>query len=54
MNEQKDKVRIFLKNGFRYEGTIINENDEFLTIQDTVKDKEITIAKDQISVKEKL
>jgi len=51
MNE---KIRIFLKNGFRYEGIIISETEEFITIQDTIKHKEITINKDSISVKEKL
>ena len=57
MNETK-KVRIFLKPvlqpGFRYEGNIIKESDTFLTIFDTFKNKEISIAQDQISIKEEI
>jgi len=51
MNEN-NKILIFLKNGFRYEGEIISESKEFLTIYDTKKNKEISIAQDQISIKE--
>ena len=44
-------IVIRLKNGYYYKGEILEENEQFLTIKD-VKNKEVTISKEQIAVRE--
>lgn len=49
---KEKNIRIFLKNGFRYEGELVNETEKFVTIKDTKTNKVIDIAVDNISVRE--
>ena len=44
-------IKITMKNGFYYKGEIIDENDDFLILND-IKGKRIELRKTEISVKE--
>jgi len=46
-------IKLSLKNGFYYKGTIISEDNYTITIID-IKNREVTISKDQIAVKEEI
>lgn len=43
MTERKQKVRIILNNGFKYEGELLKEDADFITIHDKVSDDDMTI-----------
>ena len=49
----KEKVKVFLNNGFKYEGFIILDNDGFITLEDRYG-KIFKISKPSIAVMEVL
>ena len=50
MNE-KHNVKVFLKNGFRYEGQVLTETERFLTIKDKKTGNIVDIATDNIGTR---
>jgi len=48
----KNKILVFLDNGFRYEGDLISEDESFLTIFDYKTEHKISLKKSNIKVRE--
>lgn len=46
-------IKVTMKNGFYYKGTIIQESEEFL-LMDDITGKRVEIRKEDISVREEL
>lgn len=48
IKESKKYVRVFLKNGFKFEGNVLSKDDKFLCILDKVTKTEKYLALDYI------
>lgn len=54
MTERKQKIRIILNNGFKYEGELIKEDDNFIEIHDFISDNDLTINKKETKLIERV
>ena len=54
MTERKQKIRIILNNGFKYEGELIKEDDNFIEIHDFISDNDLTIFKKETKLIERV